>query len=170
MRRTSEARTTVAPQDFWHHRSVSSSGLEHLARTAYEAHRGAHPASLPPWEQAAEQEKQAWVAAVSAVSMQSDTTIAETLPDRPLVIQLGERRHTFHADFALGRQGNLVVNDEFASGRHARCWLAHGVWFLEDLGSTNGTRLNKRRIHGPQRLKKGDKIGIGHTVMTVTSA
>lgn len=163
-------RAAAASPDLWHHRWVSSSGLEHLARTAYEAHRGVHPVHLPPWEQVSEEEKQAWIAAVSAVTEQPDATVAEALPSRPLVLQLGERRHTFHADFSLGRQGNLVVNDEFASGRHARCQLAHGVWFLEDLGSTNGTRLNKRRIHGPQRLKKGDKIQIGHTVMTVASA
>ena len=47
----------------WHYRCVTSIGLEHLARTAYEAHRGAHPGSLPPWEDTADQEQQAWKAA-----------------------------------------------------------------------------------------------------------
>jgi pSer/pThr/pTyr-binding forkhead associated (FHA) protein len=149
---------------------VSSSGLESLARTAYEAHRGAHPTALPPWEDTSEQEQQAWKAAVSAVAAQTGTTLAESAPTRTLVIQAGEQRHTFYSEFTAGRLGNLTIEDEFASGHHARFKIAHGLWFIEDLGSTNGTWLNRRRFHGPQRLKKGDKIKIGHTVVTVVSA
>jgi pSer/pThr/pTyr-binding forkhead associated (FHA) protein len=150
---------------------VTSSGLEHLARTAYEAHRDAQPNPLPPWEDTTEQEQQAWRAAVSAVAAQTGTTLVETAPPtRSLLIQAGEQRHTFHADFTMGRQGNLVISDEFASSRHARFQIAHGLWYLEDLRSTNGTWLNGRRIHAPQRLKKGDKIRVGHTVLTVVSS
>ena len=94
----------------------------------------------------------------------------EAPPTRPLVIQTGDQRHAFRTDFTAGRQGNLAISDEFASGHHARFRIAHGLWFVEDLGSTNGTWLNGRRFHAPQRLKKGDKIRIGHTVMTVVAA
>lgn len=149
---------------------MTSSGLEHLARTAYEAHRDAHPASLPPWEDTTEQEQQAWRAAVSAVAVQTGSTLVEASPTRPLLIQKGDQRYTFSTDFTVGRQGNLASSDEFASTRHARCHVAHGLWYIEDLGSTNGTWLNGRRIGGPQRLKKGDKIRIGHTMMTVVAA
>jgi pSer/pThr/pTyr-binding forkhead associated (FHA) protein len=149
---------------------VSSSGLEHLARTAYEAHRGAHPASLPPWEDTTDQEQQAWRAAVSAVAAQTGATLVEAPGARPLVIQDGDQRHAFHANFTAGRAGNLVVDDEFASTQHARFQVAHGLWYMEDLGSTNGTWLNGRRFHTAQRLKKGDKIKIGHTVMLIVSA
>jgi pSer/pThr/pTyr-binding forkhead associated (FHA) protein len=149
---------------------VSSSGLESLARTAYEAHRGAHPSPLPPWEDTTDQEQQAWRAAVSAVAAQTGTTLVEAASSRPLVIQDGEERHSFHTNFTAGRGGNLVVDDEFASTHHARFQVAHGLWYMEDLGSTNGTWLNGRRFHTAQRLKKGDKIKIGHTVMLVISA
>jgi pSer/pThr/pTyr-binding forkhead associated (FHA) protein len=148
---------------------VSSSGLNHLARTAYEAHRSAHPASLPPWEDTSEQEQQAWRAAVSAVAVQSGNTLTEAPPTRSLTIQSGSERHTFHADFTIGRQGNLSIGDEFASGHHARFHVAHGLWFVEDLGSTNGTWLNGRRFHAPQALKKGDKIKIGHTTLIIVA-
>jgi pSer/pThr/pTyr-binding forkhead associated (FHA) protein len=150
---------------------VTSSGLEHLARTAYEAHRGAHPTPLPPWEDTTEQEQQAWRAAVAAVAAQTGSTLVEALPTtRSLLIQAGDQRHSFHTDFTVGRQGTLAISDEFASNHHARFQVAHGLWYVEDVGSTNGTWLNKRRIYAPQRLKKGDKIKIGHTVMIVISA
>jgi pSer/pThr/pTyr-binding forkhead associated (FHA) protein len=149
---------------------VSSSSLEHLARTAYEAHRGAHPTPLPPWEDITEQEQQAWMAAVSAIAAQTGGTVVDAAPARPLVIQLGNQRHSFSTTFTAGRQGNIVINDEFASTHHARFQVAHNLWFIEDLGSTNGTWLNGRRFRAPQHLKKGDKIKIGRTVMTVVAA
>jgi len=151
---------------------VTSIGLENLARTAYEAHRGVHPGSLPPWEDTTEQEQQAWKAAVSAVAGQTGVTLAdvEAVPTQSLLVQAGDQRHAFHSDFIAGRQGMLAPGDEFASNHHARFLIAHGLWYVKDLGSTNGTWLNGRRIHAPQRLKKGDKIKIGHTVVTVVSA
>ena len=149
---------------------MSSSSLEHLARTAYEAHRSAHPTPLPPWEDVTEQEQQAWRAAVSAIAAQTGGTLIDAAPSRPLVIQLGDQRHSFSTTFTAGRQGNIVINDEFASTHHARFQVAHNLWFIEDLGSTNGTWLNGRRFRAPQHLKKGDKIKIGRTVMTVVAA
>jgi pSer/pThr/pTyr-binding forkhead associated (FHA) protein len=147
-----------------------TSPLERLAQTAYEAHRGAHTGSLPAWEDATEQEQQAWRAAVSAVTAQTGKTVSEASHTRPLVIQTADQRQSFDTEFTVGRQGELVINDEFASGHHARFRLVHGLWHVQDLGSTNGTSLNGLRIHASQRLKKGDKIKIGHTVMTVVSA
>lgn len=143
--------------------------IDSLARTAYEAHRGAHPGSLPPWEDTPEQEQQAWRAAVSAVAGQAGVTVADAVPAHSMVIQLGGEQHTFCTNFTAGRQGTLIINDDFASGQHARFRVAHDLWYVEDLGSTNGTWLNGRRIHASQRLKKGDKIKIGHTLMIVMS-
>jgi pSer/pThr/pTyr-binding forkhead associated (FHA) protein len=154
----------------WHHRCVTSSSLDRLARTAYEAYRGAHSSSLPPWEDITEQEQQAWIATVSAVTEQTRrSTLADTAP-RPLVIQTGDQHQIFRTDFTVGRQGTLTIDDDFASSHHARFQAAHGGWFVEDLGSTNGTWLNEHRFQTAQRLKKGDKIRIGRTVMIVVSA
>jgi pSer/pThr/pTyr-binding forkhead associated (FHA) protein len=147
---------------------VANSRLDRLARTAYEAHRGAHPTSLPPWEETPAQEQAAWRAAVSAVAGQAGVTVAEPAVTQSLTIQVGEERYVFHNDFTVGRQGNLVIDDEYASSHHARFRVAHGLWYVEDLGSTNGTWLKGRQIHAPQLLKKGDKVRIGHTFMTVT--
>ena len=107
---------------------------------------------------------------MSAVAAQTGGTLVEATPSRPLVIQVGDERHSFSTAFTAGRQGSLAITDEFASSHHARFQVAHGLWFIEDLGSTNGTVLNGRRFRAPQHLKKGDKIKIGRTVMTVVSA
>ena len=157
------------PLSLWHHRHVSSP-LERRARTAYEAHRAAHPAALPPWEDMTEQEQHAWTVAVSAAAAQGGDTLTEAPNVRPLVIQIAGQRRTFRTHFTAGREGNLALDDDFTSGQHARFQAAHGQWYLEDLGSTNGTFLNGRRIHLPQLLRKRDKIRIGHTDIIVVSA
>jgi pSer/pThr/pTyr-binding forkhead associated (FHA) protein len=154
----------------WHYRYVTSGPLDRLARTAYEAHRGVSEGSLPAWEDADEQEQLAWRAAVSAVTAQTGTTISEPSHTRSLVIQTGGERQSFDTDFTVGRQGRLIINDGFASGEHARFRLIRGLWYIEDLGSTNGTSLNGLRIHATQRLKRGDRVKIGRTVMIVVSA
>ena len=91
-------------------------------------------------------------------------------PTQSLVVQAGGQTHVFSADFTAGRLGNLTVSDDHASSHHARFQFAHGVWYVEDLNSTNGTWLNNRRMFSAQRLKKGDKIRIGHTTIQVVSA
>jgi pSer/pThr/pTyr-binding forkhead associated (FHA) protein len=149
---------------------VSSSHLERLAQAAYEAHRSAQDTALPPWEDATEHDRQPWRTAMSAVAGQNAETRSNAAPSRSLRIQAGDQRHVFDTEATAGRAGTLVISDEFASASHARFWVAHGRWYVEDLGSTNGTWLNGRRIHAAQLLKKGDKITIGHTILTVTSA
>ena len=146
---------------------MTGADLERLARTAYEAHRAAHPAPLPPWEDIAGEEREAWKAAVSAIAEPRRITRIEPVPTPSLLIKYGDRNHTFHTSFTAGRQGNLVIDDDYASGHHARFQISGGRWYVEDLGSTNGTWLNGRRIHAAQRLAKGDTVRIGHTVITV---
>jgi hypothetical protein len=86
-----------------------------------------------------------------------------------LIVQVGDQNYSLVGDITVGRQGELAIDDGNASILHARFRAAHGMWFVEDLDSTNGTWLNGRRIRSPQRLKKGDEITIGHTVLTVLS-
>ena len=93
---------------------------------------------------------------MSAVATsQGGKTVAEAAPAQSLVIQAADERLVFYGEFTAGRQGLLVIGDEFASGHHARFTTAHSLWYVEDLGSTKGTWLNGRRIHASQRLKKG---------------
>jgi len=153
----------------WHYRYVATL-IERLAQAAYEAHRAALPVSPPAWDHITKQEQQAWKAAVSAVAGEVGGTMPEPPPGKPLVIQVEDQRYTFGTDFTVGREGGLAIDDDFASGQHARFLTVRGLWYVEDLGSTNGTMVNGRHVLSVQLLKKRDKIRIGHTLMTVVSA
>lgn len=149
---------------------MASTDIDQLARTAYEAHRTAHPDALPSWEDISASEKQAWRAAVSAVTNQGEATLADTGGRvQSLALQVGDQARVFHTEFTAGRQGSLVISDDHASSHHALFQPAHGYWFVEDLGSTNGTWLNNRRIFSAQRLKRGDKVKIGRTLIVIVS-
>lgn len=148
---------------------MASTDLDRLAQTAYEAHRKAQSGSLPSWDDVSAQEQAAWRAAVSAVTGPGDSTLTEAPSAKAIVVQAGGQTHTFHKEFTAGRQGSLVISDEHASGQHALFQLAHGYWFVQDLDSTNGTWLNNRRIFAAQRLKRGDKVKIGRTLVVIVS-
>jgi hypothetical protein len=63
----------------------------------------------------------------------------------------------------IGRDGenDIILNDTFVSADHARLsWSGRG-WVLEDLGSTNGTRVNGKQIRRAARIKPGDLIEFG---------
>lgn len=66
----------------------------------------------------------------------------------------------------LGRDPGLDItfpeDDNVVSALHARAWReADGSWWVQDLGSTNGTWLNGRRIEGPERVRSGDRFTLG---------
>ncbi len=64
---------------------------------------------------------------------------------------------------SLGRsaENTITLTDDAASARHARLSRDNGVWWLEDLGSKNGTLLNDLPLSKPATLAQGDVIGIG---------
>ena len=68
----------------------------------------------------------------------------------------------------IGRadDSTLVLTDDFASSRHARLTNRNGQWYVEDLGSTNGTYLNEELLSGPQPLHPGDRVRIGDSEFT----
>ncbi len=71
------------------------------------------------------------------------------------------------AGVLLGRnpECTLVLDDEFASGRHARIYAEGGSWFLEDLNSTNGTFIGNERVEGTRPVGEGTRLRIGTTVI-----
>ncbi|NTW29468.1 MAG: FHA domain-containing protein [Coriobacteriia bacterium] len=69
----------------------------------------------------------------------------------------------------IGRSpgADIVIGDDFVSGKHARVSPSGDGAVLEDLGSTNGTVLNGQRISVPSTLGLGDSIDIGSVRMKV---
>ncbi len=59
----------------------------------------------------------------------------------------------------------LVLDDDFASGRHARIFEREGSWFVEDLGSTNGTFLGSEKLTSAMPVETGSVLRIGKTVV-----
>ncbi len=76
------------------------------------------------------------------------------------------------AELTLGRSpgcGVALPDDTFVSQLHARVFRDDSGWQIEDLGSTNGTFLNRHKVSGPQSLRPGDRIQVGRTVLEVQS-
>jgi hypothetical protein len=65
------------------------------------------------------------------------------------------------ATIGRSRQCDVVVNDPNVSRQHAEIRPRGGSWVLTDLGSTNGSTLNGRRIEGSEVIKPGDEVEVG---------
>ncbi len=63
------------------------------------------------------------------------------------------------------RSSRIPITDQFISTSHARVFRTGHFWFVEDLGSLNGTFVNGRRISGEQQLHLRDEIRVGETVL-----
>ena len=90
---------------------------------------------------------------------------------RSLVVldERGSKLDTVRLDGTLqvGRAEACQIRlpDTYASSFHARIYSRDGSWFVEDLGSTNGTYLNQRRVTAPAELRAGDRIRIGKSTL-----
>lgn len=90
---------------------------------------------------------------------------------RKLVVTDGDgaRAGSFILDgnLQIGRAEDcqIRVGDTYVSQVHARVFRRDGAWYVEDMGSTNGTYLNQQRVTSPAELRAGDRVQIGKTVL-----
>ncbi len=93
------------------------------------------------------------------------------VPARQLVVTEGPLKGTrlelASSPIMLGRaqEATLVLEDDYASGRHARLFPQGSRWFIEDLGSTNGTFLGGNPLTRALPVDVGVPIRIGKTVI-----
>ena len=79
------------------------------------------------------------------------------------IIPLGDVQIT------IGRapDSTLIIDDDYASSRHARIYPSEGSWVVEDLGSTNGTWIDRSRITSPTVLPVGAPLRVGRTTLQI---
>ena len=80
---------------------------------------------------------------------------------------VGERAELDHAPILIGRGSDAAIrlDDDYVSTRHARIAASGDQWFVEDLGSTNGTYIGNARITQPTTLTPGTQVRVGKTVI-----
>jgi pSer/pThr/pTyr-binding forkhead associated (FHA) protein len=90
---------------------------------------------------------------------------------RRLVVVEGDMAGTIlpltSAAVTLGRATDcsLVLDDDYASSHHAKLYPYEDSWVVEDMGSTNGTWIDRTRITTPTVLGVGQPLHIGRTVL-----
>ena len=73
-------------------------------------------------------------------------------------------------ELTIGRAAGCQVplDDSYASQLHARLFRRNGDLLVEDLGSTNGTFLNRKKVSSAVPMRKGDRLQVGKTVLELT--
>jgi pSer/pThr/pTyr-binding forkhead associated (FHA) protein len=97
---------------------------------------------------------------------------ASDSPARPSMLMVssdGQKPRSVRLDASttIGRsvECELRLDDTYVSQQHARIFDRSGNWYVEDLGSTNGTFVNEQRLVAPAMLTPGDKIRVGQTIV-----
>jgi pSer/pThr/pTyr-binding forkhead associated (FHA) protein len=70
-------------------------------------------------------------------------------------------------ELTLGRATGcqVTIDDNYVSQLHARVFRREGQLYIEDLGSTNGTYLNRKKVTAPIAVRRGDRLQVGRTVL-----
>ena len=93
------------------------------------------------------------------------------VPKAILVSEASKPPQTLPLDgeVSFGRDESCTVplDDTYVSTLHARLFAKDGLWFVEDLGSTNGTYLNRVKVTAPSPIVVGDEVRIGKTIVEV---
>jgi pSer/pThr/pTyr-binding forkhead associated (FHA) protein len=81
--------------------------------------------------------------------------------------QLKGRTYDVANELTIGRAAGcqIPLDDSYVSQLHARVFRRDGDLLVEDLGSTNGTYLNRKKVDGPVPIRRGDRLQIGRTVL-----
>ncbi|MBU3126936.1 FHA domain-containing protein [Clostridium tagluense] len=72
-------------------------------------------------------------------------------------------------ELSVGRKADnlLILGDKYVSSQHARIYRKNTDYILQDLGSTNGTLMNNKKVKDRVVIKKGDEIKIGTSIFKV---
>ncbi|MEM7287797.1 MAG: FHA domain-containing protein [Actinomycetota bacterium] len=98
-------------------------------------------------------------------SSKAELTVLRVLEPAELV-----GTHALASEMTMGRAPGctIVVDDTYVSQLHARVFKGEDGWYVEDIGSTNGTFLNGDQLTSSRRVRRGDRIQLGNAVMEVS--
>ncbi len=108
----------------------------------------------------------------------TQTTGAPTKRARPPEIEVVDagqtalapgQRFPLRDTLSIGRSADndIALEDDWISARHLRLRRQNGAWIAEDLGSTNGTRVNGRPLNGTSPVQPGDVLDLGRVKLKV---
>ena len=93
-------------------------------------------------------------------------------PDGPALVVVAPpeqqgRLYPLGEELTMGRAAGcqVTLDDTYVSQIHARVFVRGGQVYVEDLGSTNGTYLNRTKVAGPMLVGPGDRLQVGSTVL-----
>jgi predicted component of type VI protein secretion system len=90
-------------------------------------------------------------------------------PEKMAVTAPGSKPRMFDIgdELIIGRADkcHVVIGDSYASQIHARVFRRQDAVYIEDMGSTNGTYLNRKKVTAPMQVNRGDTARIGKTEM-----
>jgi len=106
-------------------------------------------------------------------SLQQETVFLSSRKVTPLNLTIqtsGESSQTLNfaqGDIVIGRdpECEIILDDATISAHHARLTYHHNQWWLEDLQSTNGTKINNETVQTATIIVNGDTIQCGQTVI-----
>ncbi len=105
-------------------------------------------------------------------SQEAQLAVSQAIPIQLTFLEGEEVREIRLAksEVVLGRDPSCdcILNDKTISNKHACLSFHHQLWWLEDLGSTNGTSLNQELISCPMVVTNGDKITCGKIILTIS--
>ncbi len=107
----------------------------------------------------------------SDLKRQSEIITLNKVPILTLTLQDGS--HSFHftrPGVHIGRDPacDCLLDDQTVSSQHAYLSFHHSQWWLEDLGSTNGTFLNELPVSTPMVVTMGDRVRCGQVNLDIT--
>jgi predicted component of type VI protein secretion system len=108
----------------------------------------------------------------SDMKRQKEGLLARSVPEISMEVDIeGERKtHEFAIpELVIGREQtcDLNLDDNTVSAEHARLAFHHRNWWVEDLGSRNGTLLNLDPVATPAILVSGDELQLGRVMLKI---
>ncbi|WP_183095817.1 FHA domain-containing protein FhaB/FipA [Nocardioides stalactiti] len=109
-------------------------------------------APKPPKQPKAPPKRRGSPTHVAVIQGQNTGVTAALAPNAPILI-------------GRGNDAAIRLDDDYVSTRHARIAASGDQWYVEDLGSTNGTYLGTQRITQPTTIGLGAQVRIGKTIL-----